>query len=135
MGHTNTEFTWKGKDLPKPTSAECLASCIGNAEEAARRCSAARALVQRTGDPQAKYEATKAHHEQIHWRESANFFREQIVKEAREQLAAQTRQDTARRLLAEGKPLVDRDTGADDEDEDEPTSAWADIGGAVGGGR
>lgn len=140
MGKTNTAFTWQGTTLVKPSSEQCIYLCIHNAEEAARREAAARELFRKTGSFEAKYEATKAYHEQVGWRESANHFRRLAVEEARETVAMEARRaDMARRLedqqrevtisLTSQPPVeVVEHPGADD-DGDARENPWTDIGG------
>lgn len=140
MGKTNTAFTWQGTTLVKPSSEQCVYLCVHNAEEAARREAAARELFRKTGSFQAKYEATKAHHEQVHWRGMANDFRALALQEARETLATEARRaDIARRLEDQQRALtlsltsqppveVVEHPGADD-DGDARETPWTDIGG------
>jgi hypothetical protein len=140
MGNTNTAFTWKGTTFIKPTSQSCVDSCIHNAEEAARREAAALDWFRKTGSAQAKYEATKAYHEQVHWRASANHFRQLVLEEAHATLATEARRaDIARRLEDQQRALnlsltsqppveVVEHPGADD-DGDARENPWTDIGG------
>lgn len=140
MGKKTTSITWQGQEVVPPTQAEMVASQIALAEDAARRETAARVLYDSlpAGDPRlhgALEDITRFASDQKHFRRAANFHRERHMEEQRALLAAETRQAEAARRLAEGLPLVDREVGADDGDEEEHESAWAAIGGAVAGGR
>jgi hypothetical protein len=151
MGNVHPYFSWRGKDSTPPTNAEMVASSIALAEEAAHLEREARQRWSSSmGGSKACSEAAadlaRAQSDQRHWRGYAEYYREQLAIEmdavrARDvaRAAAQARQ-AAREILemppvASAEPPYEREPGSDDGDDDEPQSAWADIGGAVGGAR
>jgi hypothetical protein len=113
MGRTNPSFTWMGQETPRPTDAECVQICIGNAEESAKAEQRARewhARAERgTEDCDKAWQAVCRHvSDQKHWRELADWHRKRVQAAERE----------ARRLAALGPPPErEREVGADDGDE------------------
>lgn len=106
---TNAWFTWRGKPRgwqPLP-DAECLQSCIENAEQAARDFAAAARRYERA-EPgskelaQAYNDRHRAYHEQRHWRQLADWYRKRIE---------------ARPATASAEPPVrERQPGEDDDE-------------------
>lgn len=107
MSWSATWRTWQGKETPEPSNADCVRACIGNAEEAARREARLRDMYERLdpGDPRIRgtdkeqgllQQIAAAKSDQRHWREYANWYRDEAKKE--------------------GKHWAEREPGQDDEE-------------------
>jgi hypothetical protein len=127
---TNPWATWRGKSTVHPTNAECLQSCIANAEAAARLEQRARVMYERSGPgskelAESVYELAQRKAEQRHWREYADWYRKQVAA-ARPVLSAVPPSDA----VIHPPSKSERQPGEDDGDE-QPLSAWQDIGAGV----
>ncbi len=70
-------------DWPTPTPAECVRSCIDNAEKAARDMARSRQLLHAlphgdVGIPQFRLDLNRHASDQKHWREVATFWRAKV---------------------------------------------------------
>lgn len=151
MGNVHPYFSWRGTDSTPPTNAEMVASSIALAEEAAhlerdglQRYRSAMGGTKACSDAAA--DVARARSDQRHWRGYAEYYREQLAIEmdaarARDVAkAAERARQAARDIVsmppvASAVPPYEREPGSDDGDDDETQSAWADIGGSVGGAR
>lgn len=120
------------------TPEQCLASCLANAEEAARLQSRAEAAIRNGRDGglfeqapeleklKADYRRHKA--EQMGWRDVANHYRE-IIAADRERLRAEDARRAAEEAAARAaeEAALTREVGADDID-DGDADAWGDLG-------
>jgi 3-methyladenine DNA glycosylase Tag len=99
MAEKSDEFAgrmrWNG---PRPTNYECLQACIANAERAAALQAGALAEYMRA--PKGTEDADNAHWDyakhaadQKHWREMANWYRDEIAREGEMTKLAQKRAD------------------------------------------
>ena len=140
MGEKNYAFTWRGLPATPPTQAEMVASQTALAEESARLEAAARALYDSLppGDPRllkAKDDIDRYASDQKHFRRAANVHREKLLLEQRREAASRAHAEETEKRKAMGLPLRDRQFDEDVDEEWEHESAWAEIGGAVGGRR
>lgn len=148
MGNVHPYFSWRGQDSTPPTNAEMVASSLALAEDAARlEAEAQRRWEGSMGGSKAcmdaAFDIARHRSDQRHWRGYAQYYREQVAIElntarARDiaRVAEQARQEAIEiaampTRVESGHHAIDADAWEDHPEERE--SAWADIGGAVGG--
>lgn len=148
MGHAQPYFTWQGKDSTPPTNAEMVASSIALAEAAARAQQEAQAAYDRSAPgsldcARASSALSQAVSDQHHWRDYAQYYRDQLALElgavrARDvaRAAAESRRQAELELVKLPPRMETGDYALSADDwENERESAYAELGGAVAGAQ
>lgn len=127
MGETQPQRwehrSWRGKETPRPSNAECSETCRANAADASAAYERSKAAYDALppGDPrleQVVQDLARHRSDVRHWNELAGWYDEQP-----EPAVA-----TERRPPVAAAPPRSRVVGEDDGDEDEPVTAWSDVG-------